>query len=128
MITVTAGLIFCRDKALIAKRNLDDAWQAKWEFPGGKVNVGESPDDCLRRELMEELGISVKVLDFFDENIYEYEQGKIRLLGYYVKWLDRDIVPNVHQEVRWVAINSLKDYDFLPADLPFVERLISDLE
>lgn len=126
LITVTAGMILCNDKVLIAKRNDRDASGGKWEFPGGKVKFGESPEDCLRRELMEELGISVSIRDFFDETTYVYEQGTIKLVGYLVDWIAGDMVVNVHETVCWVEIRRLGDYDFLPADGPLVDKLIAD--
>ena len=127
MITVTAGLIRCNGKILIAKRSSDGLLPGKWEFPGGKIEPGESPEDCLTRELMEELGISVNIHSFFAETLHDYETGTVRLLGYEVVWIDGEIVTSVHDCVHWVEVKHLASFSFLPADIPFVDALLNDV-
>ena len=126
MIQVTAGIILRDDEVLIAKRGGGGNLDGKWEFPGGKIKSDESPQACLRRELVEELDVTVEVGEFFGENVYEYRDKTVRLLGFFAKWVDGDIKPQVHREVEWAKISSLTDYDFLPADLPLVKKLINE--
>ncbi|WHH57279.1 (deoxy)nucleoside triphosphate pyrophosphohydrolase [Petroclostridium sp. X23] len=120
---VVAALLTQNDRILIAKRKSDNPSINKWEFPGGKIEDGETPQQSLRREMDEELGIQVNVGEFFDESIYEYEFGTIHLLAYWVSWQKGDIYPIVHEEVKWVPFNLLDQYDFLPADLPLIYKL-----
>lgn len=124
MKTVTAALILQDRRVLIARRGTDDRLAGQWEFPGGQLEEGETPEQCLERELQEELGIQSTVGDFVGENIHHYPHGSIRLLAYRASWQGETIEARVHQEVRWVAIDELAAYDFTPADLPFVEMLM----
>ncbi len=126
MITVTAGLILCDDKVLIARRKPGDQLGRRWEFPGGKVKPEESPEECLKRELAEELDIEVEVDGFCAENVHHYEWGTVRLLGYFASWIEGDINPQVHEEITWADVEDLHNYDFLPADVPIVEELLRD--
>lgn len=125
MIDVTAAIIERDGRYLIAKRKKGTHLGGKWEFPGGSVEKGETPEECLNRELREEFGIDSLVGNFFDESVCDYGNKKIKLIGYSVKYVSGDFVLNAHDEVRWVYPNDLMDYDFAKADLPFVERLIN---
>lgn len=120
---VTAAIITKDNLILIAKRGSTDKLANMWEFPGGKVEKGESPEECLRREIKEEFNIEIEVGDFFGESIYDYEYDSIRLLAYWAYWKSGIIVPLVHDEYRWVSTKELMNYDFAPADIPFVEKL-----
>jgi len=94
-----------------------------WEFPGGKLEQGETPEDCLSREMREEFGIDVAVGEFFGESLYHYAYGSIRLLAYLVDWTSGEMSLIDHQDCRWVAFGDLDRYEFVPADIPFAERL-----
>lgn len=120
---VTAAIIRNEQRVLIAKRKSDDASMNKWEFPGGKIEEGESPEECLAREMREEFGIEVDVGAFFGESLYDYETGTIRLMAYWTRWTSGEFRLHVHQEIRWVKPEELKQYDFLPADIPLAEKL-----
>ena len=120
---VTAAILIKDGKILIAKRRADDRQAGKWEFPGGTVERNESPQTCLRREMKEEFGIAVTVDEYFGESIYHYDHGAIRLLAYRVQWDSGQMVPNDHADFRWVSTKQLAEYDFAPADIPFVKKL-----
>lgn len=122
---VTAAILVKAGKLLIARRSATDKPANKWEFPGGKVEVGETPEACLARELREELGIDVHIGLFLGESCYHYEHGVFRLLAYQTFWDAGDLDPKVHDEIRWVSLNELNHFDFAPADLPFVESLLN---
>ena len=123
MTIVTAAIIIKDNKVLIAKRAKNEKQAGKWEFPGGKLEPNESLKDCLIRELKEELNISIEIVDYFGESRYDYAQGFIKLIGYYVKWTGGEPRLTVHDEIRWVDKNDLANYDFAPADIPFVKML-----
>ena len=121
---VTAALLVKDGLYLIAKRRAGDPLADLWEFPGGKIEIGETPEECLRREMYEELQIDVEVGEFFCESIYKYEFGVIHLLVYWVSWKGDFLYPTVHDEIAWVDKQTILTYQFLPADIPIVEKLI----
>jgi 8-oxo-dGTP diphosphatase len=123
MITVTAAILIKDGKVLIAQRKSTDYLPYKWEFPGGKLEPGETLEECLHREMHEEFGIEVSVGEFFRESIYRYERFTIRLMAYLVSWVSGEPTATVHLQYQWVPIEALGDYDFLPADVPLMEEL-----
>ncbi len=122
-IQVTAALIERDGKILIARRNKDDPLKDKWEFPGGKVEAGESPKACLMRELEEELGVVTAIGEFICSTKHEYSHIAIELLVYRAHYLSGEFKANDHAEIKWVAPAELKHYDFPEADAPIVEML-----
>ncbi len=122
---VTAAILINNGKVLIAKRGSSDKLANKWEFPGGKIESNETPEECLRREIKEEFQIDITVGQFLGESVYCYEQGVIQLLAFHSVWVTGEISPTVHDDYQWVFPHELINYDFLPADLPFVERIIN---
>jgi 8-oxo-dGTP diphosphatase len=115
---VTAAILIKDTKILIAKRKADDRQANKWEFPGG-----ESPETCLKREMQEEFGIEVSVGRFLGESTYHYDHGSIKLLAYLTYLVSGKLAPKDHSEFQWVSTQQLSDYDFAPADIPFVEKI-----
>jgi len=126
MQVVTAAILVKDGKICIARRKPDERRGGKWEFPGGKLRAGETPEQCLAREIKEELGIDVSVGDRIGESIHAYEDGVIRLLAYRVFWQGGRIRLHAHTELRWAAVNELPVYDFAAADRPFVEKLMRE--
>lgn len=120
-VIVTAAVIRDGDKVLIAQRQ-GAPLAGKWEFPGGKLEPGEGPEECLARELREELGIEVAVKDIFAVVYHEYNFGPILLLAYNCALLARRTVPQ-NAGVRWASREDLCALDFAPADRPIVEKI-----
>jgi mutator mutT protein len=123
MIEVTASIISRDNKVLIAQRPADDKLAGKWEFPGGKIEPGETPEECLKREIQEEFDVEIEVLEFFGQSIYAYNSGKIKLMAYLCKWISGNFTLKVHTRIRWVDYNELDLYDYAPADIPLAEKL-----
>jgi len=123
MQTVTAAILAKDGRILIARRPASSRLANKWEFPGGKIEGGETPEACLARELKEELDIEVSVGAFLGESVYHYRHGSIRLLAYQTYWDTGEIDPKDHDEIRWVSLAELDCYEFAPADVPFVQKL-----
>jgi len=96
---VTAAIIFNEGKVLIARRAPGEKHAGGWEFPGGKIELGETPEECLKRELLEEFGIETSINDFIAESIYEYNMGSIKLLAYLVDIINGDIRLTVHDDM-----------------------------
>lgn len=125
MIEVTAAIIKNNGKILIARRPIGDTLAGKWEFPGGKIESGETPQECLHREIKEELNIDILVGDYFSDSIYHYPTKTVHLSAYWSTWIKGDIELRSHDAVEWVSIPNLEQFDFAPADLPFINKLRS---
>ncbi|MFD0672230.1 8-oxo-dGTP diphosphatase MutT [Cohnella sp. GCM10027633] len=124
MIRVAAAIIENEQgRILIARRSPGKSQGGLWEFPGGKIEAGESVEDCLRRELREEMAIEIEPYAYFGENNHVYDTVCIKLLAYRAKWLGGEIQLVDHDEVRWISCNQLKEYAFAPADIKFVDML-----
>jgi 8-oxo-dGTP diphosphatase len=123
MIDVTAAILIENGSVLIARRRPGASQAGLWEFPGGKVRPGESPAQCLKREIREELGIEIVVGEFFGESVHAYADQTIRLLAYRVRAEGGEMSLNDHAELAWVATADLDRYRFCPADVPFTEKL-----
>jgi len=122
-IKVTAAIIKRAGKILIAKRKMGKHLGGLWEFPGGKIEDGESPEECLERELKEELGINTKVGNFVTSNIYTYKRMTINLMAYNTEFISGDLILEQHDEIQWVTIPEMSNFKFAPADIPIIEEL-----
>jgi 8-oxo-dGTP diphosphatase len=127
MTQVTAAIIEKDGKILIARRKKNDPLKDKWEFPGGKIEPNEKPEECLRRELLEELGVDTRVGEFINSSKYEYAHISIELLAYKVYHLSGAFKAQDHEELKWVRPSELINYDFPEADKPIVEKLLKDI-
>lgn len=124
-IKVTAAILEKDGRIIIAQRKLKDHLAGKWEFPGGKIEAGETPEECLARELNEEFDIKVSVEDFLGSNVHHYNHISIELMAFRTFWIGGRINSTDHKDFRWVTIDELERYDFAIADRQFVERLRS---
>ena len=124
---VTAALLVHNQKILIAQRNNTGRFANKWEFPGGKIDPGETPQEGLQRELQEELGLTATVGDLFSETLYCFDQGKIRQYTYWASPVSppADLCLSEHQAIAWVLPQEIAHYEFAGADLA-VAKLILD--
>ena len=120
---VTAAVIEKDGKILIAQRRKGSTLGGKWEFPGGKVEPGETAEACLKRELKEEFDVESEVGKFIIASRFRYCLVPIELLAYRVKHLSGEFKVNEHEEIRWVDPTELGSYDFMPADKPIVKLL-----
>ncbi len=125
-IRVTAAIIENDGKVLIAKRKKGWRFAGKWEFPGGKIEPNETPEECLKRELKEELGIETDIGSFFCESTYAYPHATVQLLVYRAVHISGDYTLYDHQEMRWVSPEHLRDYDFPEADEAVIDKLVKD--
>jgi 8-oxo-dGTP diphosphatase len=120
---VAAGFVRDGRRVLIARRKQGGPFGGLWEFPGGKIEPGESPEECLRRELLEEFGMDASIGGLFASNVHPYEGMTIELLVYRASFVRGRIDLTVHDEARWVLPDELMDYGFLPADVPIVKKI-----
>lgn len=123
IVNVTAAILEKGGKFIIAQRKSNDHLSGKWEFPGGKIEPGETPEECLSRELKEEFNIDVTIGDHLGSNIHHYDHISINLMAYRASWIGGTITMIDHKGYRWVTIDQLNEFDFAPADIPFVNML-----
>ncbi|MGE6515299.1 8-oxo-dGTP diphosphatase MutT [Lysinibacillus sphaericus] len=97
-----------------------------WEFPGGKIEVGETPEQALIREITEEFNCSIKVGEKVEDTTYEYEKFIVRLETYKAQLLKGKPVAIEHAETRWVSRKQLFELNFAPADIPAVEKIMNE--
>jgi 8-oxo-dGTP diphosphatase len=123
-IRVVAGLIFRDARLLVCQRHASAKFPLKWEFPGGKVENGESDRDALRRELKEELDIEIRDAELTSEYEYSYPHGpRVALCFYDVKSFEGEARNLVFQQISWVKIKDLGSLDFLEGDRRLIEQL-----
>ncbi len=126
MTIVTCTIIEKEGRILIARRAADQKLAGKWEFPGGKVEDGESPEECLKRELEEEFGIQAEVGEFICSNKHHYDHISIELMAFRVKYISGEFTLTDHDTIEWVAPEELLNYDLAEADIPIAEMLNSE--
>lgn len=120
---VVAGLIARAGRVLITQRTQPPALAGKWEFPGGKIEDGESPEAALARELREEIGVGVRVGRIWDVLFHRYPDFDLVMLVYACAITDSEPRAIEVGDLAWVLPEELPRWDVLPADRPLVERL-----
>lgn len=100
----------------------------KWEFPGGKLEIGETAEECLIRELQEELAIRVEVIQPLTPTQFNYPDISIQLLPFLVKKLSGEIQLSEHDAYKWVSQSELVQLDWADADIPIVEEIYSKID
>lgn len=121
---VTAAVVIRDGKVLITRRPEGKRHPGLWEFPGGKVDPGESPEEALCREIREELDAAIQVDGIFEVVFFRYDWGPVLILAYNCQ-LRTETLRNIGvSEHRWVAPSDIHAFDILPADQPIIDRLI----
>lgn len=121
---VAAALIVREGEVLIGQRRPDQPMALLWEFPGGKIEAGESPQQALERELSEELGIHASIGPAVTRIRHNYRHGgAVDLQFFTVHEFAGEIVNHIYQQVKWVKLTDLTSYDFLAADRGLIRDL-----
>jgi mutator protein MutT len=123
VIQVAAGLVFHGGKLLITQRRLHDHLGGLWEFPGGKLEAGESFAECLVRELREELAIEVRVLQEIEDITHAYPEKTVRLKFFRCELTDGVAKPIHCHALAWISRDELENYEFPAADGKLLEKL-----
>jgi 8-oxo-dGTP diphosphatase len=122
---VTVGIIYRDKQVLVCQRRPADRHALKWEFPGGKVEYGETPQQALVRELREELQIEAEIGGELARYEHDYPNGsRVHLLFFTVSRYQGELQPRVFEQIRWVSVAELPALDFLDGDYDFVRRLV----
>jgi len=125
MINVAAAIIENDEGQLLIARRKEEKLQAGlWEFPGGKIEKGETAEACLIRELLEEMNIVIEPYQFLGEHTHDYGTVHISLIAYLARYVSGDIQLYDHDQYAWVARQELSRFELAAADLPFVKKLI----
>lgn len=124
-INVVGAVLTQGTKILAAQRGEGMSLSGMWEFPGGKIEEGESPQEALRRELEEELLCSAEIGEKVETTEYEYDFGIVILTTFFGTIVDNEPTLTEHSEVRWVEAAELGDLPWAPADIPAVDRVVA---
>lgn len=118
------GAVIVRDnKILAARRPFNKTLGGLWEFPGGKLEAGEKPQEALKREIIEELKCKVKVGDFIINEVYQYDFANISLSTYYCEISEGEPKAKEHIELKWLLPEELDSIKWAPADYPTLDIL-----
>jgi 8-oxo-dGTP diphosphatase len=125
-IEVVAAIIYFKDEILCVQRPVSKLSyiSEKFEFPGGKIEKGESKIDALKREIIEELNITLNIKSFFMTVLHEYPDFELTMHSYLCEVDTKEIVLNEHISLEWLNIKDLKKLDWAAADIPIVDKLI----
>ncbi len=127
VIEVSAAIVFRDGKLLIAQRRPNDHLGGLWEFPGGKRESGETFEECLRRELREELGAEFEVGALFDEVTHAYPEKTVHLKFYLCRWLANEPQPLHCHAVAWISRDELARHEFPAADGLLLKKLRAEV-
>lgn len=119
---VTTAVIRCRNKILIAKRKPGKHMGSKWEFPGGKVEQGESTEQCIKRELQEEFSVQTQELRFICQMTFVNKDVQLDISVYFTKILG-ELILHEHEEICWVSVGELKNYDLVESDFELARKI-----
>ena len=125
---VVGGLIVKKNKILICQRSSDNEHPLKWEFPGGKVKNQEEPQQALKRELNEELKITIEHPTYLCDYMFEYQDldKKVKLFFYLINEYSGEISNIIHNQLKWIEIKQLSDYDFLEGDYEIIKKILKN--
>lgn len=123
MQTVVAAVIVHQGLVLCAKRPPNNVLGDLWEFPGGKVEAGETLEEALHREIKEELGISIRIQESLMSLVHQYDTHEVQVHTYLCAWIDGDLTLHVHSQSKWLSVSELETLDWVAADDPIIKHL-----
>ena len=120
---VIAAIIHKNNKFLLAQRAKKDVLYQKWEFPGGKLELNETYEECLKRELYEEFGIIATIGDYLCSSYFEYNEELYEMLAFFVPTFQGNFILYEHSAIAWVSVDKLYMYEVPEPDKPIIEAL-----
>lgn len=129
MIEVCCAIIIKEDGAVFtAQRRADQLLPLKFEFPGGKIEPGETPEECLVREIREELDLEIEIVRKMEANIHHYPEFSVHLMPFVCRIKSGTLTLTAHAACHWVRPADLKALDWAEADIPLVNNYLQDLK
>lgn len=125
MVDVTCAIIINDNKILVTQRSEKMKLPLKWEFPGGKLENGESEIECIVREIKEELNIKIIVIEKMSSSIFDYGNFQINLIPFIANYYSGEIKLLEHKEYKWVDKNEMTLLDWAEADLPILKEFLN---
>lgn len=126
IIRVVCGVIFKDEQVFLCRRKAKKSLAGYWEFPGGKIEVDETEEESLHRELQEELGMKVIVGKHFKSVIHAYDTVTIELIAYLCQFQEATYTLSDHDQYEWVDKEHLLDWNLAPADIPIAQALMNN--
>ena len=125
VIRVTCGIILKEGKVLAAQRSEKMKLPLKWEFPGGKLQMGKTEEDCLQREIKEELNILITIHYKLQPVQHDYGDFQIELIPFVAEYVGGALQLHEHNQADWYTTNELLTLDWAPADIPILNEFIT---
>lgn len=125
-IYVVGAVIVENGKILCAQRGPGKSLAYKWEFPGGKIEQDEKPQDALKREIEEEMHCKVLVKEKVEYTRYEYDFGIVHLTTFICKLIEGSPILTEHVQIKWLPPEELASLEWAPADIPAIEKLMNE--
>lgn len=126
MIEVVAAIIESEGRYLIARRSPGKHLEGFWEFPGGKIEDGETPEESLRREMREEFDVHADVGNYLGDNVHDYGSKVIRLLAYEVSVTGDLLQSTDHDCIEWATLEEMRNYHLAEADIPLLQHIAAN--
>lgn len=124
-IHVVGAVIIEKGKILCAQRGRNMSLPLLWEFPGGKIEAGESPKEALQREIKEEILCKIEVGEQVEHTVYEYDFGIVNLTTFECKLIEGRPILTEHESIKWLEPQELSLLDWAPADIPAINKLVN---
>lgn len=126
-IEVVAAIMKKEDKIFITKRSYGE-FADMWEFPGGKIELGESREEALIREIKEELELDINNLEYLTTVEYDYPNFHLTMHCFICEICCGELVLNAHNDAKWVSLEELSTQKWVPADVEVVEKILNDFK
>jgi len=126
MIEVTCGIIVRGNKILVTQRSEKMKLPLKWEFPGGKIEENENAEECILREIKEELNLEIDILERLSASQYDYGTFKINLIPFIAKYKNGALKLAEHKDFKWLEAKELSSLDWAPADIPILNEFLKN--
>ena len=121
-IRVVAAVVKHEDKIFATQRGYGE-FEGGWEFPGGKIEEGETPQEALKREIMEELETEIRVGDLIDTIEYDYPTFHLSMDCFWAEIVSGELVLKEHEAAKWLTKNELDSVEWLPADITLIDKI-----
>ena len=126
-LNVVAAIIHDSDGRIFATQRGYGKWKDYWEFPGGKIENGETPEEALKREIYEELETEIEIESLFDTIEYEYPDFHLSMRCYWCRVSSGELTLKEHEAARWLSKDELNTVNWLPADIQLIDEIMGAL-